>query len=76
MHVKRKFWWELIFISVLIFLLAGVRSQWQREDVAAVQAALPPAIVALVPAVVDVDPASRAVLGTVGTPLPPPGALQ
>jgi hypothetical protein len=71
LHVKRKFWWELIFISVLIFLLAGVRSQRKREDVAAAQvtpaATLAPTVVALIPA---------ADLGGVVTPLPLPLALQ
>ena len=30
-HVKRKVWWELIFISVLLFLLAGVRVPRNQE---------------------------------------------
>jgi hypothetical protein len=43
-HVTRKFWWELIFISVLVFLLVGVRSQTKREVLAAAQAVLVPVI--------------------------------
>src|SRR6185503_15495049 len=35
LHVKRKFWWELIFISVLLFLLAGAWSQRKGEVAAA-----------------------------------------
>jgi hypothetical protein len=50
-HVKRKFWWELIFISVLLFLLAGARSQ-RKHEVAAAQATLGPTVVALAPAIV------------------------
>jgi hypothetical protein len=42
-HVKRKFWWELIFISVLLFLLAGVRVP-RKQEVAAAPALLTPAI--------------------------------
>jgi hypothetical protein len=53
LHSKRKFWWELIFISVLLFLLAGVRPQRERE-VGAAQSVLAPAIVTLVPTVVAV----------------------
>ena len=72
LFVKRKLWWELIFISVLLFLLAGIPSQGKREAVQAAQAA--PAIVTLVPALLD--PVPPAVLGALGTPLPPPIALQ
>lgn len=67
LHVKRKFWYELILISVLIFLLAGIPSQTKREAAAAAQATPAAAVVALAPA---------AVLGTVEKPLPPPLALQ
>jgi len=67
LHAKRKFWWELIFISVLLFLLAGVRSQRKHEVVVAAQAAPAPAVVTLAPA---------GVLGTVGTPLSAPLAMK
>lgn len=59
-HAKRKFWWELLFISVLIFLLAGVRPQREREAIAAAQAILAPAVV----------------LSAVVVPLPTPLAMQ
>jgi len=81
LHVKRKFWSELILISVLIFLLAGVRSQTKREDLAAAQitpapvvATPAPTVATLAPTVVALAPA--AVLGAVVTPPPPPVALQ
>ena len=35
-HVTRKFWWELIFIGVLIFLFTGIRSQMKRDLLAIV----------------------------------------
>jgi len=38
-HVKRKFGWELVLISVLLFLLAGAWSQ-RRQELAAAQATL------------------------------------
>ncbi|HTD66914.1 MAG TPA: hypothetical protein VK846_10340 [Candidatus Limnocylindria bacterium] len=41
-HVKRKFWWELIFIGVLLFLLAGGRSIEERKVVAAAPTLLAP----------------------------------
>ena len=66
LHVKRKFWWELIFIGVLLFLLAGVPSQRKREAVAA-QATPAVTVIALVPATV---------LGAVVAPLPAPIAFQ
>lgn len=44
LHVKRKFWWELIFISVLLFLLAGVHVQRKQEVAAAVPVILAPAV--------------------------------
>ena len=44
LHTKRKFWWELLFISVLVFLLAGVRSQRKLEVAAAVPAVAVPTI--------------------------------
>jgi hypothetical protein len=50
-HVKRKFWWELIFISVLLFLLAGVPSQRKRDVAAAAILDQIPALVALAPAI-------------------------
>ena len=34
-HVKRTFWWELVFIGILLFLLAGARSQRKQELVTA-----------------------------------------
>jgi hypothetical protein len=43
-HVTRKFWWELIFISVLVFLLVGVRSQTKRDVLTATRPALDPVI--------------------------------
>ena len=62
-HIKRKFWWELIFIGVLLFLLAGVPSQRKREAVAAAESTPSPAV-ALAPA---------AESSVVVTPLPPLG---
>lgn len=50
-HVKRKFWWELIFISVLLFLLAGVPSQRKRDAAAITILDRIPALVALAPAI-------------------------
>ncbi len=44
LHVHRKFWWELIFLGLLLFLLAGARSQAKLEVVAAALAALPPVV--------------------------------
>jgi hypothetical protein len=44
LHAKRKFWWELIFISVLLFLLAGVRVQRKQEVAAAAPALLAPSV--------------------------------
>jgi len=41
-HVKRKLWWELIFIGVLVFLLVGARTQ-RTQDVAVAARARPPA---------------------------------
>ena len=43
-HVTRKFWWELIFVSVLVFLLVGVRSQTKREALTTARPALDPVI--------------------------------
>lgn len=43
-HVTRKFWWELIFVSVLVFLLVGVRSQTKRDALTAAQPTLDPVI--------------------------------
>ena len=45
LHMKRKFWWELLFISVLVFLLAGARSQRKREVANWVAPVLAPAVV-------------------------------
>jgi hypothetical protein len=67
LHVKRKFWWELIFIGVLIFLLTGVHAQRKRDVAAAAQPTLVPVIVALAPAVK---------LGLVVAPLSPTLASQ
>lgn len=66
-HVKRKFWWELIFISLLLYLLIGVRSQKKGEVAAAAQTIPTPAVVTLAAAV---EP------GAVGTPLLPTVALK
>jgi hypothetical protein len=59
-HVKRKFWWELLFISVLIFLLAGSLSQKTHDVVAMVQPVLVPPVA----------------LGVVVTPLPSALAMK
>src|ERR1043166_3048541 len=47
LHMKRKFWWELILISLLVFLLASARSQRKQELAAAVVTVplVPPAVV-------------------------------
>ena len=66
-HVQRKFWWELLLISLLLYLLAGVRSQKKHEMVAAAQAGAAPATIALAPTIP---------LGVVATPLPLPLALK
>jgi hypothetical protein len=50
-HVKRKFWWELIFISVLLFLLAGVPSQRKRDAAAATMLDRLPSLVFLAPVI-------------------------
>jgi hypothetical protein len=52
LHVKRKFWLELTFLGVLLYLVAGVLSQ--RKDVVAshkiiVPAISPGAVVAAIP---------------------------
>jgi hypothetical protein len=44
LHAKRTFWWELVFISVLLFLLAGAWSQ-RKDEIVTAQTALVPAIV-------------------------------
>ena len=91
-HVKHKFWWELIFISVLIYLVVGVRSQKKQELVAAAQATAAAAMAALaqvnLPPVVELDgkpeivavaPAAlapAAVVGALVTPPPSPLALK
>jgi hypothetical protein len=41
LHLRRKFWWELLFVSTLLFLLVGVRWQKKAEVVALV---IPPAL--------------------------------
>jgi hypothetical protein len=81
-HVKHKFWWELIFISVLIYLFVGLWSQRKEELVAAAQATAAPAVLAVahsipVPAIeLGKTHEVVAVLGALPTPLPSPLALK
>ena len=73
LHVKRKFWWELIFIGALFFLLTGVRSQRQRDATATAQTSLAVVIPTTVPALA----LARAVEpGLVITPVAPSVLLQ
>jgi hypothetical protein len=60
LHVKRKFWWELAFIGLLLFLLTGVWAQRKATMVVAVPAMLSPALK----------------VGAVVTPLSPALALK
>ena len=43
-HVTRKFWWELIFISVLVFLFTSNRLQMKRDLIASAPPDLAPVI--------------------------------
>jgi hypothetical protein len=75
LHVKRKFWWELIFIGALFFLLTGVRSQRQRDAAATAQTSL--AQIVAIPTTVPALALARAVEpGLVITPVAPSVLLQ
>ena len=75
LHLKRKFWWELMFLGVLVFLLLGSRSQRQRE---VALAGLPaPIAMALAPPVVNfVALVPKVEIGSAVIPLLPPLALK
>jgi hypothetical protein len=75
LHLKRKFWWELTFLGVLVFLLLGSRAQRQRE---VALAAIPvPIAIALAPPVVTlVALVPKVEIGSAVIPLLPPLALK
>ncbi len=69
LHLKRKYWLELMLLGVLAFLLLGSRAQQQREVAAAalpvpITIALAPPVVALVALVpkVEINSAVRPLL--------------
>jgi hypothetical protein len=76
-HVKHQFWWELIFISVLIYLFVGLRSQ--RKELVATAAATVLAAAHSTP-VPAIDSGGThevaAVLEAFATPLPSPPVLK
>ena len=75
LHLKRKFWWELMFIGVLVFLLIGSTTQWQRE--VAFTASPAPITIALAPPVVAfVALMPKVEIGSAVIPLLPPLALK
>ncbi len=75
LHLKRKFWLELMLLAVLAFFLLGSRAQRQREVASAaipgpIAIALAPPVVTLVALVPKVEVGSSMIL------LPPPMALK
>lgn len=75
LHLKRKFWWELTFIGVLVFLLLGSRAQ-RKLEVAAAAFPIPIAVALAPPVVTVVALVPKVEIGSAIIPMRPPLALK